>query len=216
MEYLNNMLATCLIVLCMFSFCRADDTKIVDLPKPRTTGGRPLMEVLRDRKSTREFSKKEIPLQVLSDLLWAAWGVNRPESGRRTAPSAVNWQEIDVYVASNRGLYIYDASNHSLIQVLSEDVRGITGTQDFVKYAPINLIFVADYSRMGQSSRENKDFYSAADAGFISQNVYLFCASEGLATVVRGLLDRDKMSDKMKLAPEQKVILAQTVGYPAD
>ncbi len=174
------------------------------------------MEVLRDRKSTREFSKKEIPLQVLSDLLWAAWGVNRPESGRRTAPSAVNWQEIDVYVASVQGLYLYDASRHSLKQVLAEDIRGLTGTQDFVKDAPINLIFVADYSRMGQSSRENKDFYSAADAGFISQNVYLFCASEGLATVVRGLLDRDRMSEKMKLAPEQKVILAQTVGYPAE
>lgn len=217
MVHLNNMVATCfIIILCMFSFCRADDAQIVDLPRPRTTGGRPLMEVLRDRKSTREFSKKEIPLQVLSDLLWAAWGVNRPESGRRTAPSAVNWQEIDVYVASAQGLYLYDASGHSLKQVLAEDIRGLTGTQDFVKDAPINLIFVADYSRMGQSSRENKDFYSAADAGFISQNVYLFCASEGLATVVRGLLDRDRMSEKMKLAPEQKVILAQTVGYPAE
>ncbi len=215
-QYLNHVLTTCLVIVSMFSFCRADDAKIMDLPEPRTTGGRPFMEVLRDRKSTREFSKKEIPIQVLSDMLWAAWGVNRPESGKRTAPSAVNWQEIDIYVASAKGLYVYDASEHSLRQVLSEDIRGFTGTQEFVKDAPINFIFVADYSRMGNRSQRDKDFYSAADAGFISQNVYLFCASEGLATVVRGALNRGEMSKKMKLASDQKVILAQTVGYPAN
>ncbi|UCG31491.1 MAG: SagB/ThcOx family dehydrogenase [candidate division WOR-3 bacterium] len=188
----------------------------MDLPEPRTTGGRPLMEVLRDRRSAREFSRKEIPLQMLSDMLWAAWGVNRPESGKRTAPSAVNWQEIDIYVASAKGLHVYNASEHSLRQVLSDDIRGFTGTQEFVKDAPINFIFVADYARMGNRSQRDKDFYSAADAGFISQNVYLFCASEGLATVVRGALNRGEMSKKMKLASEQKVILAQTVGYPAN
>lgn len=200
----------------MCSFCRADDATVMDLPEPRTTGGRPLMEVLRDRRSAREFSRKEIPLQMLSDMLWAAWGVNRPESGKRTAPSAVNWQEIDIYVASAKGLHVYNASEHSLRQVLSDDIRGFTGTQEFVKDAPINFIFVADYARMGNRSQRDKDFYSAADAGFISQNVYLFCASEGLATVVRGALNRGEMSKKMKLASEQKVILAQTVGYPAN
>ncbi len=215
-EYLNHIMTTCLIVVCMFSFCRADGVKALDLPKPRTTGGRPLMEVLRDRRSAREFSKKEIPLQVLSDMLWAAWGVNRPESGKRTAPSAVNWQEIDVYVASAKGLYIYDASAHSLTQLLSEDIRGVTGTQAFVKEAPVNLIFVADYSRMGKGPQKDKDFYSATDAAFISQNVYLFCASEGLATVVRGALNRDRLAKKMKLSSEQKVILAQSVGYPLE
>jgi SagB-type dehydrogenase family enzyme len=215
-QYLNRVLTTCFIILSMCGFCRADDSKTVDLPEPRTKGGRPLMEVLRDRKSSRQFSRKEIPLQVLSDMLWAAWGVNRPESGKRTAPSAVNWQEIDVFVASAHGLYRYDASEHSLVQVLSEDIRGLTGTQKFVTDAPVNLIFVADYSRMGRASPGDKDFYSATDAGFISQNVYLFCASEGLATVVRGALDRPKLGQKMKLTPEQKIILAQTVGYPID
>jgi SagB-type dehydrogenase family enzyme len=215
-QYLNHVLTVCLVLVSMFNFCRADNAKIVDLPKPRTTGGRPLMEVLSDRKSTREFSKKEIPLQVLSDILWAAWGVNRPESGKRTAPSAVNWQEIDIYVASAKGLYVYDAFDHSLKQVLSEDIRGVTGMQDFVKDAPVNLIFVADYSRMGNRPQKDKDFYSAADAGFISQNVYLFCASEGLGTVVRGAVDRDKLAKKMKLLSEQKIILAQSVGYPVD
>jgi nitroreductase len=92
----------------------------------------------------------------------------------------------------------------------------MTGIQDFVKEAPVNLIFVADYSRMGNRSQSDKDFYSAADAGFISQNVYLFCASEGLGTVVRGAVDRDKLARKMKLLSEQKIILAQSVGYPAD
>jgi SagB-type dehydrogenase family enzyme len=216
MEYLNGFLPILLIVLSMCSFCRADDPNTLDLPKPRTTGGRPLMEVLGDRRSSRQFSRKEIPLQTLSDMLWAAWGVNRPESGKRTAPSAVNWQEIDVYVATARGLYRYDASRHALMQVLAEDIRGSTGTQEFVKDAPVNLIFVADYSRMGRASQKDKDFYSAADAGFISQNVYLYCASEGLATVVRGALDRTELAKKMKLMPEQRIILAQTVGYPID
>ena len=215
-EHLNHFLTACLIFTCMFSFCRADNTRVLDLPKARTTGGRPLMEVLRDRKSTREFIQKEIPLQVLSDMLWAAWGVNRPESGKRTAPSAVNWQEIDVYVASARGLHRYDAFEHRLIEILSDDVRDLTGMQGFVKEAPVNLIFVADYSRMGNRSQSDKDFYSAADAGFISQNVYLFCASEGLGTVVRGAVDRDKLAQKMKLSSEQKIILAQSVGYPTD
>lgn len=216
MQYLDSILPIFFIILSMCNFCRADHPNTLDLPKPRTTGGRPLMEVLADRRSSRQFSRKEIPLQTLSDMLWAAWGVNRPESGKRTAPSAVNWQEIDVYVAMARGLYRYDASRHSLMQVSAEDIRGSTGTQGFVKDAPVNLLFVADYSRMGRASQKDKDFYSAADAGFISQNVYLFCASEGLATVVRGALDRTDLAQKMKLAPEQKVILAQTVGYPVD
>ncbi|MBE0431912.1 SagB/ThcOx family dehydrogenase [candidate division WOR-3 bacterium] len=188
----------------------------IDLPQPRTTGGRPLMEVLRDRQSSRRFSPEDIPAQTLSNLLWAAWGVNRPESGKRTAPSAVNWQEIDIYVATASGLYLYDAVKNSLTHVLDEDIRGLTGRQDFVRDAPVNLIFVADYVRMGRASMQDKDFYAAADAGFISQNVYLFCASEGLATVVRGALDRDKLAGRMKLTASQKIVLAQTVGYPAD
>lgn len=215
-QHLNHILTTSLVVTCIFCFCRADDANVLDLPKPRTVGGRPLMEVLRDRKSTRDFIKKEIPLQVLSDMLWAAWGVNRPESGKRTAPSAVNWQEIDVYVASAKGLHLYDPFEHRLIEILSDDIRGVTGMQDFVKDAPVNLIFVADYSRMGKRPQKDKDFYSATDAAFISQNVYLFCASEGLGTVVRGAIDRDKLARKMKLSSEQKIILAQSIGYPID
>jgi SagB-type dehydrogenase family enzyme len=214
MQYLNHVELIYCVVITACSLCRADDLKTLDLPKPRITGGRPLMDVLSNRKSSRQFSQKEIPMQTLSDMLWAAWGVNRPESGKRTAPSAANWQEIDVYVALVQGLYLYDAVENKLIQILAEDIRDLTGTQEFVKDAPVNLIFVADYSRMGRSSQQDRDFYSAIDTGFISQNVYLFCASEGLATVVRGLLDRDRLTKKMKLTPRQKVVLAQTVGYP--
>jgi len=172
------------------------------------------MQVLKDRSSSRSFSAEKLPLQVLSNLLWAAFGINRPDSGKRTAPSAVNWQEIDVYVATADGLYIYDAKAQQLQPVLPEDIRAMTGRQPFVQEAPVNLIYVADFSRMTGTSQEDKDFYSAADVGFISENVYLFCSSEGLSTVVRGSIERTALAKAMKLRPEQKIILAQTIGYP--
>jgi nitroreductase len=171
------------------------------------------MEVLKNRHTSREFSPKKLPDQVLSSLLWAACGVNRPD-GRRTAPTAVNWQEIDVYVSTADGLWLFDAREHALKPVLAEDIRALTGRQAFVKDAPVNLIYVADFSRMGRATDDDKKLYSATDTGFISQNVYLFCASEGLATVVRGLIDRPALAKAMKLRPDQTIILAQTVGYP--
>lgn len=172
------------------------------------------MQVLRDRKSSREFSSEKLPMQVLSNLLWAAFGVNRPDSGKRTAPSAVNSQEIDIYVATADGLFLFDAKVHRLKSVLAEDVRAMTGLQPFVKEVPLNLIYVADFSRMGSRTNELKEFYSAADTGFISQNVYLYCASEGLATVVRGLVDKPALARAMKLRTDQKITLVQSVGYP--
>jgi len=192
----------------------AQEIKPVDLPKPQTDLGRPLMQVLRDRCSTREFSPQKLPLQVLSNLLWAAFGVNRPDSGKRTAPSARNWQEIDIYVATSEGLYLFDAKAHRLQPVLPDDIRAMTGGQPFVKDAPVNLVYVADYSKMGDSTPEDKMLYSGADTGLISQNVYLFCSSEKLATVVRGLIDRPALAKAMKLRPDQKITLAQSVGYP--
>jgi SagB-type dehydrogenase family enzyme len=174
------------------------------------------MEALSKRQTSREFSGKELPLQTLSDMLWAAFGVNRPESGKRTAPSAMNLQEIDIYVALEDGLYLFNATEHTLEPVLAEDLRANTGHQPFVGGAPVNLVFVADYSRMTRGSEADKDFYSATDTGFISQNVYLYCASAGLATVVRGWVDREKLAEAMGLRDDQKIILAQTVGYPAE
>jgi SagB-type dehydrogenase family enzyme len=192
----------------------AQELRPLELPKPQTDGGRPLMQVLRDRHSTREFKPDKLPLQVLSDLLWAAFGINRLETGKRTAPSAMNWQEVDIYVALPEGLYVYDAKAHRLVQILAEDVRAATGGQDFVKGAPLNLVYVADLARTKDAGAEEKNFYTTIDVGFISQNVYLFCASEGLATVVRGTVDRPALAKLMKLRPEQKIIVAQTVGYP--
>lgn len=191
----------------------AQEIKPIQLLKPEMDGGRPLMQVLKDRRSMRAFSTEKLPMQVLSNMLWAAFGVNRPNSGKRTAPSAMNMQEIDIYVATVDGLYLFDAKAHMLKPVLTEDIRAMTGTQSFVQEAPVNLIYVADLSRMRLIS-DGKDFYSAANTGFISQNVYLYCASEGLATVVRGLIDRPALAKVMKLRPDQKVILAQSVGYP--
>ncbi len=192
----------------------AQDMKLIPLPSPDTTGGKPLMQVLKDRHTSREFAADTIPLPVLSNLLWAACGVNRAESGKRTAPSAMNWQEIDVYVATAQGVFLYDSKAHALQQIMTEDIREKTGSQPFVKEAPVNLLYVADYAKITHGSDEDKVLYSAADAGFISQNVYLFCASEGLATVVRGSVDRALVAKAMNLRDDQKIILAQSVGYP--
>ena len=208
------MLTALIFLLICPAMVLAQDLKPIKLLAPQTNGGRPLMRVLKDRKSSRDFSSKELPLQVLSNMLWAACGVNRPDSGKRTAPSAVNWQEVDVYVATANSLYLYDAKAHTLQPVLAEDIRSMTGLQSYVQEVPVNLIYVADQTKMGERTSEEKVFYSAADTGFIGQNVYLYCASEGLATVVRGLIDRPALEKAMRLRPEQKVTLAQSVGYP--
>ncbi len=192
----------------------AQELKPIQLLEPQMDGGRPLMQVLKDRSSSREFSNEKLPMQVLSDMLWAAFGVNRPESGKRTAPSANNRQEIDIYIATADGLYLYDAKAHMLMPVLTEDIRAKTGTQSYVQEAPVNLIYVSDFSKMGNAEESQKYVTSSANTGFIGQNVYLYCASEGLATVVRGLIDKPALEKAMKLRPDQKVILAQTVGYP--
>ena len=192
----------------------AQDMKPVQLAPPSMEGGKPLMQALKERATSRSFSGEPLPDRVLSNLVWAAFGINRPDSGRRTAPSAQNWQEVDVYVVMANGTYVYDARAHALTPVAPDDLRALTGKQSFAKDAPVTLVFVADYARMGRASQEDKDLYSAADTGYISQNVYLFCASEGLATGVRGSIDRPVLAKALKLRPEQKIMLAQSVGYP--
>ena len=212
-----GLLATHLILAILLicpALSSAGELKPIPLLKPQLDGGRPLMQVLKDRKSSRAFSSEKLPIQVMSNLLWAAFGVNRPESGKRTAPSAVNWQEIDIYVATADGLYLYEAKTHTLKPILGEDIRALTGTQPYVKEAPVNLIYVADFSRMDKATDEQKVFYSAAGTGFIGQNVYLYCASEGLATVVRASIDKPALEKTMKLRPDQRITLAQSVGYP--
>jgi hypothetical protein len=157
------------IIFTTLSF--SDELKPIKLPNPQVEGGRPLMQALKDRSSSRSFSSEKLPLQVLSNLLWAAFGINRPDAGKRTAPSAMNRQEIDIYVAIIEGLYLYDAKAQTLKPVLSEDIRSVTGRQDFLKDAPINLIYVADFARMDASTKEDKEIYSAADVGLDRKSV---------------------------------------------
>ena len=190
----------------------ADDTE--PLPPPRTEGGMPLMQALMARHSTREFSSQPLGPQMLSDLLWAAGGVNRPEFGKRTAPSARDWREIEIYVATASGVQRYLPESHALRRVTNRDVRAITGRQDFPGVAPLNLVYVANYQRMTDADEEQKAFYAAADTGFMAQNVYLYCASSGLSVVVRGAVDREALSVALGLGPHQHITLAQTVGYP--
>ncbi len=185
----------------------------IALPKPRMEGGKPLMQVLKERQSDRVFSTNALPIQLISDLLWAGCGVNREDTGKRTAPSARNWQEIDVYAITEDGAYRYDAKANSLRAVVKGDLRKFTGMQEFVATAPLNLVYVADLSKMEGAAPEDQTLYASADAGFISQNVYLFCASEGLATVVRGSVDRVALAKALHLPSHQRIIFTQTVGY---
>lgn len=212
----NSLILIIILFFGLFSISQllAEEKETLKLPSPQTEGGKPLMQCLKLRQSSREFSQEKLPLQTLSNLLWAAYGINRPESGKRTAPSAMNCQNIDIYVATEDGLFLYDAKEHALIQITKEDIRPLTGTQEFVKTAPLNLIYVGDFSKILRGTDEDKRFYSAAHTGFISQNVYLFCASEGLSTVVRASINREELSKAMKLRSDQHIILAQTLGYP--
>lgn len=197
------------------SFVSAQELKPIKLPPPQTEIGKPLMQALELRSSSRSFDAKPLTQQELSNIIWAAAGINRPESGKRTAPSARNWQEIDLYVALAEGVYIYDAKTHSLNPVVAGDFRALCGVQDFVKSAPLNLIYVSDYARIKSNDNdETKTIFTSADAGFMAQNVYLYCASQGLAVVVRGLIPKEKLAEALKLKPEQKILLSQTVGYP--
>jgi nitroreductase len=204
----TTSLALCLLVV----FTSSAAAQQIILPAPKTDGGKPLMQVLNERHSTREFGTEKLSPQVLSNLLWAAFGVNRTD-GKRTAPSAVNWQEMDIYVTLPEGAYVYDAKANRLNLVAGEDLRAATGSQPFVGTAALNLVYVADMAK-AKGSPENQAIWVPADAGFIAQNVYLFCASEGLNVVVRGMVPREALAKALKLRPEQKIMLAQTVGYP--
>ena len=204
----------------------AQELKPIQLLPPQLDGGRPLMQVLKDRKSSRAFTKEKIPLQVLSNLLWASFGINRPERGMRTAPSGGNRQDIDIYVAIAEGVYVYDAKANLLNPVVGEDVRSLSGRQyppaavpvnlvPPLDEAPVNLIYVWDGLKKSKLLSEEENLRQACNhMGYISQNAYLFCASEGLATIVRLWFDKPALEKKMKLRPEQYAYLVQSVGYP--
>lgn len=184
------------------------------LPPPALPEGGTLDRALRSRCSTRAFTADPLPLATLSTLLWAGFGINRPASGGRTAPSAHGWQEVDLYAVLREGCFSYDARGHRLMLVKAEDLRPMAGLQEFVADAPLNLVYVADFARMPGAGTKERDFFAGADAGAIAQNVSLACAVLGLGCVVRGLVDRRLLAAAMGLAPSQRIALAQTVGRP--
>lgn len=187
----------------------------VELPPPDRSGGMPLMQALAQRHSERSFAAGALSQQQLSDLLWAADGINRPELLERTAPSAMNAQEIVIYVALQDGLYRYEPAKHVLALVAHADARRVTGLQDFVDNAPVDLVYVADHTRMLLIPEQQRTTWAAVCAGAIAQNVYLYCASAGLVTVVRGLFDEAALRSALVLSPSEKIVLTQTVGQPA-
>jgi SagB-type dehydrogenase family enzyme len=175
----------------------------------------PLMQTLQQRQSQRAFDRAPLPSQTVSNLLWATAGINRPELGGRTAPSAMNAQEVDLYVALPGGLYRYDPAQHALLMVSDTDVRRVTGYQDFVDTAPLELIYVAHLARMSLVPAEQRNGYAWLAAGAMAQNAYLYCAGAGLATVIRAWIDRQALARAMGLSPDEQVLVAQTVDQPA-
>jgi len=198
---MNKFFAILFVLLLCHSLLAQDIT----LPTPVKTGGMPLMEALNKRCSTREFSATDIDKQTLSNLLWAAWGFNR--ENKRTAPSSRNLQELELYIVKKSGVYIYDARKNILRQISNLDIRPSTGKQSFVSTAPVNIVFVAD------TTQGTPVEHSYANCGYISQNIYLFCASEGLTTVVRAYFDKAELKRALYLKDSQKPILTQTIGY---
>ena len=188
--------------------------KVIRLPKPDMNRGGTVMKALADRHSTREFAAKALSMADLSDLLWAANGVNRPESGKRTAPSAMDKQDVDVYVVLPQGTYLYDAKAHQLNLVSEGDHRdAVAGGQAFVKTAPVSLVLVSDVARMGGVKDSHALLMCAVDAGIVSQNISVFCSAANLATVPRASMDEAKLRTVLKLKDSQKPLMNHPVGY---
>jgi nitroreductase len=224
MSRISKILMMASIALLVSRAAIAQELKPMVLPAPQTHGGKPLMEALALRATSREFAITELPTQTLSDLLWAAWGFNRPKEKMRTAPSALDWQETDIYVVMKAGVFVYDAVANTLKAVVSGDYRALTGTQPFVQDAPVTLVYVADARRMviprewpkeaKDATEQAKDVFKWADTAAISENVYLFAASEGLATGIRAMVDRPALARALKLNENQSITMAQCVGFP--
>lgn len=194
-----------LFLLLAFFVVGALSGQDIKLPVPDREGGKPLMQVLSKRKSDRSFLEKELTVQQLSDLLWAANGFNRDD--KRTVPTANNRQELELYVTLKSGIYYYNARSHQLEMVKEGDYRSRTGTQAFAGIVPLNVLFVSD------SEKASSAHYAYTSCGYVSQNIYLYCASEGLGTVVRGSFNSDELAGLLDLPSHQQVLLTQSVGY---
>jgi hypothetical protein len=203
----------------------AEDLKPITLVKPHTDGGKSVLAALKERRTNRNIGSKKLEPQTLSNLLWAAFGVNRENSPfrgpGRTAASASNSQEIDLYVALPEGVYLYEAIPHRLIPVVAGDFRRRSGRRS-AQRAPVNIFYVVDIAKYKKAPFQEpglrdpeiqKSYYYVA-TGLIAQNVYLFAASEGLAAHFHNC-DKRNTPTEFKLRPEQRVLFSQTVGYPA-
>lgn len=212
MKQLSFIVTTLLLFV---STMNAQNLKEIRLHAPDKTRGTNVMKALADRHSAREFANKELSMQDLSDLLWAANGINRPSDGKRTAPSALNKQDIDVYVFTKEGAYLYDARQQVLKPIAEGDHRTlVAGGQDFVTTAPVCLVFVSDLSRFGIGASEHVKLMGAMDAAIVSQNVNLICAGIGLSTVPRATMDSEGLKRILKLSDSQLPFMNNPVGYP--
>lgn len=187
--------------------------ELIKLPAPIKTGGKPLMEALNERSSSRDFIDKDITDQQLSNLLWAAYGINRPELGKHTAPTSRNKQDIEIYITTKNGLFLFIPESHELKKLSDKDLRKVAGKQAFVKDAAVNLIYVSDFDKLGKADDNVKTMTAATHCGFIGQNVYLYCASEGLISVFRAWINKDEIKEALQLKENQHVLYSQTVGY---
>ncbi|MDR3590621.1 MAG: SagB/ThcOx family dehydrogenase [Negativicutes bacterium] len=208
------LLSFVLMMTLVMNTASAQDFTTIKLSPPETDKGKPLMQVFQERQSGREFANRNLELQDLSNLLWAAYGINR-QDGKHTAPSARNVQEYEIYVIMEQGVYVYEPKNHELVPVVEGDYRGSAGSQAYVATAPVDLMYVADLSKISWMPDMNGKLSIAyIDVGFIAENAALFCASEGLVSVPRLNMDTAKLAQIMRLSPDQKVILSTSVGYP--
>lgn len=204
------------IMLATASCLMAQTTKEIQLQTPNTDRGSSIMKSLADRQSVRECADRELSLSDLSDLLWAANGVNRPATGKRTAPSAMNLQEVDVYAILPQGAYKYDAQNHKLVLLAEGDYRqAVASRQDFVTAFPMSLVLVSDLSKY-RNNDDHAKLMAAADAGYVSQNICLFCSGVGLVTVPRATMDETVLREALKLTDSQVLMLNNPVGYPKE
>lgn len=209
MKKLNLIITIIFIAIANVSLAQ----DLIKLPKPNKDGGMPLMQAINERQSGRDFVDRDLTEQQLSDLLWAAYGINRPESGKHTIPTSRNRQDIEVYITTKDGVFFYNPEEHALIQISDQDQREKAGLQDFVKVASVNLIYVSDFDKLGDSSDDIKTMTAATHCGFIGQNVYLYCASEGLISVFRAMIDKNEAAKLLQLDGNKHVIYSQSVGY---
>lgn len=210
MKRILSVFVTLLIVVNV----QAQEMKVIKLNAPDKTKGEPFMKVLNERRSDREYAPEMLSPQDLSDLLWATNGINRPD-GKRTAPSAKNVQDVDVYVVLKEGAYLYDAKEHALKPVAPGDFReAVAGGQDFVKSAPVSIVLVSELARLGNAAAEHTKLMGAVDVGIVCQNINIACAGLGLVTVPRATMDQATLRKELKLTDTQLLLMNNPVGYP--